>query len=176
MKDAKYHYELSLQRTYILGTFRKLIKIRDDKNSKADKLRLKNQKKRFLKQLRTATQIQAFEDEQDVNQMSKTAYAFYEFSMYTKTLRTLKTNIKENKMDAQFYRKKVYHKYLLRRVFRIWIKLQGYIKQENQILGTHQDRVVARFRSVQLTRKVFNSLNDHCQETKISREKDLYKN
>jgi len=82
MKDAKYHYELALQKIYILGTFRKLIKIRDDKNSKADKLRLKNQKKRFLKQLRTAAQIQTFEDEQDINEMSKTAYAFYDFSMY----------------------------------------------------------------------------------------------
>lgn len=176
MKFAKMHHERTLVRRYILGTFKHLIKTKNQKLRIADQQHLKWQKKTLIHKLRTAVSIQRYEDAQDIKKMSDTAYAFNEFNTKVAILQHLRQNCKENQRDALFYRKKVYDKYLQRRTFQVWLKLQGFLKKENQILDSHRMNIVAKFRQIKLGRKALMALQDSAQDAKIEKEKDLYKN
>ena len=87
----------------------------------------------------------------------------------------LKSNIREERLDVEFYQKKVYKKYLKIRVLKTWIKLQNFIKAENSIIAEQQSKIVAKFRKIKLCRKALEALSDHAQNEKICAEKNLYK-
>ena len=63
----------------------------------------------------------------------------------------------------------------MRRTMAIWLKLQIYIRKENDILQGHHEIIVTKFRFIKLCRKTLLALQDEAQERKITREKDLYK-
>ena len=55
-------------------------------------------------------------------------------------------------------------------------KLFRFLKEENRIIEEHQMKVVLRFRLIKLGQKVVRALVANSEDSKISREKDVYKN
>lgn len=52
----------------------------------ADELRMKQLKRVLINKLRTAVSIKQYEEEQDINKMSKTAFAFHDFNIKMRVL------------------------------------------------------------------------------------------
>ena len=70
-----------------------------------------------------------------MKKLTSIAVSFEEFNMQTRVVNALKQNIREERLDALFYQKKVYQKHLKINVFKTWIKLQNFMKAENQIIA-----------------------------------------
>lgn len=92
--------------------------------------------------------------------MSKTAYAFREFNMKIRVYNLLKQHRTENELIVRHYQKKIYDKYLQRRVLRLWLKVQDFTKRENVILNEHRSIIINKFRQIKLGRKVLVALQD----------------
>ena len=148
---------------------------KQQEQKQADELCAKSLKRSLLRKLRTATQIQRYEEEQDMNKKSETAYAFNEFNQKMSVLNSLRQHCKIGRADAQLHQQKVRNKYLLKRTFALWVKLQDFLRKENQILDAHRANVVNRFRQIKLGRRVLMALQDEAQDAKIQKEKDVYK-
>lgn len=90
-------------------------------------------------------------------------------------MNALRRNVKESRAETRLYQQKVRDKHLLRRTLLLWIKLQDFLRKENEILDAHRMNIVTRFRQIKLGRRVLMALQDEAQESKIQREKDVYK-
>ena len=58
-----------------------------------------------------------------MNKLEEVAESFLEFNTQTKILAALKSNIREQHLDAKYYRKLVYEKHLKMHGLKTWIKL-----------------------------------------------------
>lgn len=161
IEEARQYYRAQLLRKYIWNTFEVLIKERDHKNNKADSKCLKWQKKNLFKKLRHAVQIKMFENEKEIGRLTQIAESFEEFNIQTRVMQILKSNVKEQSKDADFYRKRIYEKHLKMRALKMWVKLQHFLREENKIVADQQSKLVKKFRKIKFCRKVLEALSDH---------------
>lgn len=133
-------------------------------------------KRHGLLKLRNAIDIQVYETELEIAELSKDAYTFNEFQLKNKVMCSLFSHKVDEKKACNIYRKRVYHKYLKLTTFRMMKKLFRFLREENKIIEEHQMKVVRRFRLIKLGQKVLKAMVVNAEDSKICREKDVYKN
>ena len=60
--------------------------------------------------------------------------------------------------------------------FQILKRVCQYLKQENQIIYEQQMKIVRKFRTIKKCPLIFQTLKEHSINSKINRDKDVYKN
>ena len=163
IEDAREYYKQGLLRRWILGTFKKLIHQRDQKYERVQAIKHKYQKMTMLKKLRHACEISQYEKQKEMERLEELADSFLEFNLQTKAVQSLRQNRIESVCDKDLFKRKVYEKHLLKRTLNTWIKLQKYIRDENRILEEQRQKIVSRFRTIKIARKVLEALGDHAQ-------------